>query len=256
MVRAAAAAGLLLSSCAATFGQDADEIVDALGRPGTEVFLAENLAADTDPARRMVVQGKCEGAGERELRSLARRAELEEAFAFLPDHCLWVEIGLDQTSSSVRLERGIIDELVERFRRVTIYHIHPASFDSAGHFPAYSDLIGSILINGRYLRDLDVEIGHRAVTPYGTFHYGFEASDRGLQLIEVIFNTGLGAFAGENLVIGYADPEHEAQYYAAIQRCSAAGSATAAACFPMRASDFVLDFRRHDDVEAVHSVAQ
>jgi hypothetical protein len=250
----AAATSLLLPSHATTFGQDPAEVFDALGLPGTEVFIAENLAVDTDPARRMVVQRKCEGAGERELRSLARSAELEEAFAFLPDHCLWVEIGLDQTSSSVRLERGVIDELVERFRRVTIYHIHPASFDSAGHFPAYSDLIGSILINGRYLRDLDVEIGHGAVTPYGTFHYRFEASDRGLQLIDVIFSTGLGAFAGENLVIGYADPEHEALYYGAIQRCAAGGSAPAAACFPIRASDFVLDFERHDDVEAVNSV--
>jgi hypothetical protein len=67
-------------------------------------------------------------------------------------------------------------------------------------------------------------------------------------MIDVIFSTGLGAFAGEDLALGYADREHEPRYHDVIQRCARAavnGRAPATACFPMRSSEFVIDFRGH-----------
>lgn len=229
----------------------ATDIVHALEWTASEPRLAEGLAIDTDPARRLIIPEKCEAEGEQELRVLARTAGLEEAFAFLPDHCTWIEVGLDQTSTSVRIERGIIDRLVERFGKLVVYHLHPSGTGgAAGEFPAYSDLVGTILINGRYMKDVDIEILHRAITTGGTFQYAFEPSEAGAGLVDLIFSSGLGRFAGENLLLSYAGPEHEGSYYDAIRRCPAFAAAEGAqlgSCFPMRAGDFVLHYRQDED---------
>lgn len=253
-LRAALAAGMVvmvLEHAVALDNSVATDVVDALQGAAAVPVIAGELAIDTEPTRRLIFPEKCEAAGERELRALARTAEIEEAFAFLPDHCTWVEIGLSQTPSSVSIERAVIDMVVHLFGRVTVYHLHPgASGGAAGHFPAFSDLVGSLLIDGPYLKDDRVEILHRAVTPRGRYQYAFQPSERAAQLIDVIFSSGLVEFAGENLLLSYIRPEHEAEYYDAIRRCARRGEDVRfTSCFPMRAGDFVLLYAEGEDQE-------
>jgi hypothetical protein len=227
------------------------DVVHSLQSLGAKPGIVGELAIDTDPARRLVVPNKCEEAGEQELQLLARAANLEEAFAFVPDHCMWIEIGLDQTSLSVRIERAVIDSLVESFGRIVVYHVHSsAAGEAVGYLPGYTDLIGAVLINGRYLVDGGVEILHRAATPAGIFQYAFKPSEAGARLVELIFSSGLGRFAGENLLLSYAGPKHEREYHDAVRRCPALSMAEGApplgTCFPMRAGDFVLQYREPD----------
>jgi hypothetical protein len=222
-----------------------------LAEAGPPPVLAPLLAVDAAASHRTVVVDKCEEAGELELGELTQTAALEEAFAFLPDRCLWIDVGVEQTAQTVRAERGLIDALAGAFGTVVLYHIHLDRKDSeALYLPAYSDFLALVLMNARYLRDPNVEIRHRAITPREIFEYSFHPTGAGEGMVDVIFSTGLGDFAGENLLLRYGDPRREAEYHDAIRNCMKrfGEGARLGACFPMRAGDFVLAHRpRHPE---------
>lgn len=224
-----------------------DDLLRTLVRAGPGPVVSVEFAVDADSTRRRVVPDKCQEIGELELNRLARNSELEEAFAFIPARCTWVDVGVDQTRSSVHIERGVIDDLIRMFGKLAVYHIHPRREDeTVTYFPAHSDLLGLLLINSRYLNDPGVEVLHRAVTPLGTFEYSFQPGDAAKRAIEVIFSTGLGPYAGENLLFSYARWECENEYHDAVREClrrTADSARELRTCFPMRAGDFVLDFR-------------
>lgn len=214
---------------------------------GPTPSISERLVIDTTPGRRLVVPDKCEDAGERELLGLARTGALEEAFAFIPGLCTWIDLGVDQTASTVRVDRRLIDELVAAFGSLIVYHTHRGAGDGiVTFFPAYSDLIGAVLINSRYLDDRTIEIRHRAMTPDGLLEYSFHPSDRARRIIEIISSSGLGRFAGENLSLAYAGAERQDEYHRAVRRCAARSTDAAdgfTVCFPLRVGDFIVDYR-------------
>ena len=226
-------------------------LVSALAGDGRVPVMVRELSVDVDGMRRRVVPGKCEDVGELELSRLAQTTEVEEAFAFIPDRCTWIDIGVAQTPSSVRVERGVIDGLVAAFGRVVVYHIHPQAMDgSIRYLPAYADLLAVVLINSRYLEDQDVEILHRAVTPFEIFEYSFRPSGDREQMRQAIFSTGLAPFAGENLLLSYAGSERESEYYEAIHGCPAIAEGVGSqigSCFPMAAGDFILLHRERPE---------
>lgn len=223
------------------------ELGSALAGSARIPVMAHELSVDQDGTRRLVVSGKCEKVGELELSRLAQTAEVEEAFAFIPDHCTWIDVGIAQTPSSVIVERGVIDHLVAAFGRVVVYHIHlQANGGSTLYLPAYSDLLAVVLINSRYIEDSGIEILHRAVTPFQIFEYSFHPSGEREQARQAIFGSGLAKFAGENMLFSYTGSERESEYYEAIHGCPAVADGTASQigpCFPMQAGDFVLTHR-------------
>jgi hypothetical protein len=223
------------------------DLLDVLERNGPPPLALDAPAIRSDSARRQVVPRMCEGIGEMALGTLAAVSDVEEAFAYIPQTCTWIDIGVDQTASSVRVDRRLIDDLAATFGRVIVYHIHPRTSDAqASYLPAFTDLLAVVLINSRYSGDDAVHILHRAVTPAGIFEYSFEPSGAGKERLDLIFRTGLGRFAGENLLPEYTAPEHERAYYDAVETCRASTDGAVwppASCFPMRAGEFLLRHR-------------
>ena len=222
------------------------DLVDLLERAGPQPRLLDEPAVVSDATQRQVVPRLCEAVGEAALGRLAETAAVEEAFAFIPQTCTWIDIGVDQTPSSVRVERRVIDELAATFGRVIVYHIHPRTSDRrASYLPAFSDLLAVVLINSRYSGDRSVHILHRAVTPDEIYEYTFDPAEDGMAMLDAIFGTGLGDFAGENLQLHYGAAARADEYHQAVRDCVARSGETTwpEACFPMRAGDFVLERR-------------
>lgn len=217
-------------------------LVRALSDDSSSIVNGPKLTVRDGYDPRMIVTDKCQGAGERELRHLAETASVEEAFAYVPDLCAWVDIGADQTETSVRVDRRAVDQLAKAFRKIVVYHTHVGRLgDHALYLPAYVDLIGAVLIGSGHLADDGIEIHYRAITPIGVIAYRFEPSERAVAALETLHRTGLSRFAGENLSMFYRGSEHESQYQAAVQDCFG-GRERFVACFPLKVLDFVLEF--------------
>lgn len=203
------------------------------------------LSVSAGGDHRPVVLHTCEAEGEAALARLAQTAALEEAFAFVPELCAWIDVGSAQEPRSVRVDRQLLDDLAMAFGRIAIYHIHPRSSDErALYFPAYADLLGVILINARHRTHPTVEIRHRAVTPLGAIEYSYHPSERADEILAVIDRTGLAAFAGENLSMAYRGPDEERLYYDAVRDCiDGNAESPSSGCFPLVAGDFHLELR-------------
>ena len=230
--------------------------VPVLAEDELERIVSDRLQENPNTSSRLVVPDKCEGQGERELSRLAAEGSLEEAYAYLPALCLWIEIGFSETRSSVRLDSEFVEALLKDYSTVVLYHTHvgvPDHIASVGvpdhiasYFPAYSDLLGLVLVNGKFLREPEVKIYHRAVTSLGIFEYAFVLSEQAEKIVESIFRTGLGDFVSQNLAYAYANRTYEQMYYAAVKECDELLHGTPEnleSCFPMRASDFIVDYR-------------
>ncbi len=250
---AALFAALISSAAPATGGELRNsaglslEHVPALRTDALKPVLSTLLRISAAPEERLIVPDTCEADGERELIRMAVGGAVEEAFAFLPSLCLWIDVGFDQTPTTIRIDRRMVDALARGHRRVVVYHTHPgAPARVVGYLPAYLDLIGAVLVNARYHDAPDVEIRHRAVTSIGVLEYMFRPSEAARRALDAIHRSGLGDFAGENLSLIYRAAAHEAQYYAAARACEAESGGRLdrfAGCFPMMAGDFVLEFR-------------
>lgn len=217
-------------------------LLRALDSDASLVTISPELVVREGYNPRTIVLDKCAGAGESELARLAQTESLEEAFAFIPVLCAWVDVGADQTGTSVRVDRRTVDSLAQAFRKVVVYHTHIGRLgEDALYLPGYVDLIGAVLIGSGHHPDKGIEIQYRALTPIGVIAYSFQPSERAVTAIETIHRTGLAEFAGENLSMLYRGAEHEREYHEAIQDCFG-GRERFIACFPVEALDFVLDF--------------
>lgn len=221
--------------------------VRALADDGLAWVVSDDLQMNVSAATRLVVPNKCERQGERELSVLASEGAVEEAYAFVPALCLWIEIGFSETKTGVRVDTKLVDALLDEFSTLALYHIHAGAPENvAAYFPAYSDLLGLVLINANFLRRPEVKIYHRAVTSIGIFEYAFIMSDETAQTVDRIFQTGLGEFVSQNLAYTYAGSTYERKYYAAVRKCYELLHGVAKSlekCFPMRTSDFLLQYR-------------
>lgn len=213
--------------------------------------LSESFEVRAGLDDRLVVPATCQPDGEHALIELARTAEAEEAFLFVPSECLWIEIGYDESALAVSTDREEIRKLTHRFRRTVLYHIHPGRpSDALEYFPAYGDLLNALILSPGIGFDADEEVRHRAVTARGVIDYGFVRTDATDGLIERMRATGLAAYLAENFLFLYATAPRETSYYDAVMACSAGiGSAPdrLAECFPMDVGEFRLEYRMLDD---------
>jgi hypothetical protein len=79
---------------------------------------------------------RSESSGVSEIATLALEARLEEAWAYLPDHALWVEIGENERdlgdSAEVEIDSAYLTLLIAAFGGVHIYHFHPRHLFAVG----------------------------------------------------------------------------------------------------------------------------
>jgi hypothetical protein len=215
------------------------------------VEVADRVQLNLDQSSRIIVPGKCQEEGEGELRALAASAAAEEAYAFVPALCTWIEIGHSETAISVRLDDALVDQLVQCHQNVALYHIHPGQEgEILEHAPAYVDMLVVVLIQGKFFDQPFVSVSHHAVSARGAYDYSFVLSERTRNLVGTMKTTGLGDAVSENLVYEFARSSQRRKYYDAIRACGERRRPEAgdpASCFPMQAGDFVLEFRSFTD---------
>ncbi|MEQ8666717.1 MAG: hypothetical protein RIC16_13435 [Rhodospirillales bacterium] len=218
-----------------------------------EIVLSPALRQNSDNRIRLIVPDKCAEAGERELRRMASESELEEAYAFLPARCLWIELGSDETATGVRPDATLVLSLISRHEPVVVYHTHVRSHtESSGGFPAYRDLIGTILIGGDLPLTEHRPIIHRAVTHEGIFEYSLTLTPDIVDFIQALGDSGLDGFVSQNLAYLFVSAEYEKAYYEAVRYCTRLGDGTNlidSGCFPVSSHPFVLNFIRAVDAD-------
>lgn len=226
----------------------ADNIA-ALADDHRTVVWSANLRQNPDNTVRLLVPDKCEREGEEELRRMALDGDIEEAYVFLPSRCLWIELGYDETATTVRPDAGFALSLISSKEPVVFYHTHVGAQTvetvAPGGFPAYRDLIGSILIGGDVPLTDRRPIVHRAVTAAGVFEYSLALSPEVVQLIATLRDTGLTGYIAQNLAYLFAGPVYEKAYYDAVASCIGHGEQTGdmrPECFPMLSHPFVLNY--------------
>jgi hypothetical protein len=94
----------------------------------------DSLVVNTDDSKVIKVHAD-EEQGIRRMRSLVEESQLEEAWLYLPDSLLWIEVGknsLKQTKNagkygrSVTFNEVLLKDIRKRNERIIEYHIHPS----------------------------------------------------------------------------------------------------------------------------------
>lgn len=217
--------------------------------------VSMDLEVNPDSSHRLVVPNKCITPGEVELKRLARTSNVEESYVYVPSLCLWIETGYGETYKTVRLDTEFVDKLLRDYPSIVIYHIHVGtSGDIAEYLPAFSDMVSLVLINTKFFADPSVKIEHRAMTYLGVIDYSFVLSQDTERLLEKLRHTGLGDFVAQNIAYEFNRDVHRKNYYSAVRDCidsSNSNSNNFIDCFPIRADDFVLQYRPVADADYV-----
>lgn len=209
--------------------------------------VSMDLEVNPDSSHRLVVPNKCITAGEVELKRLARTSDVEESYVYVPSLCLWIETGYSETRRTVRLDIEFVDKLLRDHPVIIIYHIHVGtSSDIAESFPAFSDMLSLVFVNSKFFADPGVKIEHRAMTPLGVIDYSFVLTRKTERLVEKLYHTGLGGFVAQNIAYEFNRDVHRRKYYSAVDDCFnsyKSHSNNFIDCFPIRADDFILQYR-------------
>ena len=98
---------------------------------GPKYHYASSLKVNTDISKRYLVK-KTETEGVEDLRKLVSASTLEDAWLFLPEKSLWVEVGIDERIEvsdiikfGCRLDRESVDKYTLENGNVIFYHFHP-----------------------------------------------------------------------------------------------------------------------------------
>lgn len=208
---------------------------------------SHRLQVNVDTSYRLAVRNLCETGGEAELVQLAAQSELEEAFAFIPSRCLWLEIGYAETRDTVRMDRELLFEILRHEEYVSVYHIHSGIFSNEiGYFPAYSDMINAIIIDALVDETQGNVTRHFAVSSRGIYEYKFVPDAITSALIAKMKRLNMSGYIAQNLAYLYASRTHKQAYYDAVRQCQAMISGDPdrlASCFPMEVGAFTLGFR-------------
>lgn len=210
--------------------------------------ILSNLQVNKDPARRYVIPNVCENEGKAMLRTLALTADVEESYVFIPLHCLWIEVGYNETTTQVRLDHKFIDRLLTREPVISMYHIHIGTPENVqNYFPAYSDLISLVLVNASFINRQDKSIKHHATTPLGTISYELVQNKKMKHLVDKMRRSGLTSYVAQNLAYEYAHGSYRKDYYRAVEKCARLvknDPNNIDQCFPIKLKDFILTFER------------
>ncbi len=244
-----AAAGVAIAHGGADHHNSAPPVIDD-GRP----WLSGNsLGVNQLSEHRLTVHNLCQSEGERQLERLSSVAVVEEAFVFVPELCLWLEIGEHETEKSVAVNPHLVSKIAEKYHEIVLYHIHPGEkVESIGYFPAFSDLASIFLINASFFDNPEIQIRHRAISSISVIEYSLLLSDELAHKIQRLKETGLKNAISENLLINYSTQDRRTNYIDAVDRClsrTAADKTTLADCFPMTSSPFRLEYRWIDETD-------
>lgn len=237
----------------------ANDGLAVLGDVGGTFRVVDTLAVNTDTTYHLAIPNKCQAVGEAELSRLAAVSTVEESYVFVPSLCLWIETGLNERQHSVKPDAAIIERLLARFPTLAIYHVHVGSPQTLeAYFPAYMDLLGTVLINTPYHGVDDVDIRHRAVTSKGTIEYAFVPSPAVALLEKKLTSTGLSGYAAQNIAYELSASRHRDAYYAVVAACrteAANSPENIERCFPMQTGNFLLTFHHSNTSGTVDQVS-
>jgi hypothetical protein len=209
--------------------------------------VSNEFAVNLDNSYRLVIPYRCVEAGEIELVRLAETARYEESYVYVPSLCLWLEAGYSETAKSVRLDTQLVENLLSDHPSLAIYHIHVGTPAKAtDYLPAYTDMVGLVVMNGDFIDDPEVSISHRVITSRGMIEYALVVSEEIQLLLKKLVQAGLGSYVGQNLAYEFSRDVHKQDYYAAVQECDRASSGEPerlADCFPMITGDFILQHK-------------
>lgn len=208
--------------------------------------IQSKLVTNPSETHRLVTTNLCKSSGEAQLSKLAATSKHEESFVLIPDLCFWIEVGYSETSKSVSLDTVVIEKLLVHHKTLILYHIHVGKPDSVkAYFPAYSDLIGLVILNAATINDETTKIVHKAVTGAGIIEYSLVIGKEVRDLVSKYERSGLGKFVAQNMAYEYMRESHQTNYYMSVRNCSAESKDNPkrlSICFPMRADDFLLKF--------------
>lgn len=227
------------------------EITQTLQFDDREVMIVDSLRVNNSNRVRLIANDKCQSQGEAELFGMVSYGQSEEAFAFVPSLCRWIEIGETETRKTVRLDVRLIHQLSRTYGSLVLYHVHPGKLPFVeNYFPAYRDLLALALINGQYWPEDRVRVIHRAVTKFGIIEYRFANRKRVDHLVAKLVSTGLGGYIPQNLEFEFMRRKHRDDYLSRVQACAALVDGKASRivrCFPLITAAFALNFRKRDD---------
>lgn len=94
-----------------------------------ETRTIENLIINANPKIAMVVN-KDEQEGLKDLKNLASTSEIEEAWCYLPKKKQWIEIGIEETNSSLEANIPLKEDIIQENDDIIFYHLHPKDITS------------------------------------------------------------------------------------------------------------------------------
>ena len=214
-----ASACLMLAGAAGARASTHEE-VNALRDDHRKTVISDHLVVNLDASLRYIVPQKCQIDGEIELTALSAASVFEESYVFIPEICSWIELGFNETEKSVSLDERLLYAIVRQYGDIAIYHTQPGRHSSVvNYFPSYGDFILMVLINTRYLNELDIDIKHRAVTEYAVIEYRFSDWSRVQDRARLYEEKGLGKHIGQNLAYEFNKQKHLSDYVLNIDRC-------------------------------------
>ncbi|MFW6283497.1 MAG: hypothetical protein ACOC1P_05605 [Minisyncoccales bacterium] len=135
--------------------------------------------------------------GLKRLVELSKQSDYEDAWIFIPEEKLWVEIGLESKVSpgkrTVSLDRDLLDKYLREYNSVAIYHTHPV-FENLPErekrrvaiTPTFNDLASSIFTSEKFHKNHSYgSITHGICSPYGVTEYYLKDKDK-LKIDDVI----------------------------------------------------------------------
>ncbi len=187
----------------------------ALSPSARQIRFGRNLAVSQSSTERLVVRGKCESGGIRDIRMLMMHSRFEELWAFVPASdpasCMWVEIGIEAhaeaESATITVDWDYLELLMARHESLYLYHFHPLAYfarcklgpgcnrffvPTRSGVVAQSALVTNLQFAMPSAEDIYFmsesawrmdrnqpggDVRHRVITPYGVVEYGL--SDAG-----------------------------------------------------------------------------
>lgn len=99
-------------------------IIETLIQDDHEFRYTDNLIINIDDGMK-VITNKCEDEGVKDLRELLDKDDPEEAWAYIPETCTWIDVGKKQGLGNVTVDFDFIKSLGSQFNEIIIYHSHP-----------------------------------------------------------------------------------------------------------------------------------
>lgn len=114
------------------------------------------------------------------IQRLLTGSTIEEQWVYLPDHGIWIEIGIDEDGAQVTTDVEYLRQILKSASRVHLYHFHPAELFEPGlnptlalALPSPTDVESSIKVAKiQEAINSELDVRNFVVSPYGVVEYG------------------------------------------------------------------------------------